>query len=126
MRSLLLPHAAALNRKRLGAVTFVGITGSAGKTTARLMAMAVLSTAYKVRSTGTSNTFDSVMSAIFATKPSDDFCVVEFSAAPKGCLDRSLATVQPKIGVVTSIGTDHLKAYHSVEAIAAQKSKVIE
>jgi hypothetical protein len=126
MRSLLLPHAAALNRKRLGNVTFVGITGSAGKTTARTLAMAVLSTAYKVRSTGSDNTFESVMRTVFATKPADDFCVMEFSAAPKGCLDRSLATVRPKIGVVTSIGTDHLKAYHSVEAIAAQKSKVIQ
>ena len=133
VRSQLLPHAAALNRKRLGGVTFVGITGSAGKTTAKNLARAVLSTNAKARSSsvGAANTFESVMSTVFATKPSDDFCVIEFSADPRGRLDPSLAldhllaTVRPKIGVVTSIGTDHLKTFHSVEAIAAQKSKVI-
>jgi UDP-N-acetylmuramoyl-tripeptide--D-alanyl-D-alanine ligase len=126
VRSLLLPHAAALNRKRLGRVTFIGITGSAGKTTAKTLARAVLSTTAKTRSSpATANTFEGVMSAVFATKPSDDFCVIELSAAPKGYLDRSLATVRPKIGVVTSIGTDHLKKYHSVEAIAEAKSQVI-
>jgi UDP-N-acetylmuramoyl-tripeptide--D-alanyl-D-alanine ligase len=132
VRSLLLPHAAALNRKRLEGVTFVGITGSAGKTTAKNLARAVLSTTARTRSSpATANTFESVMSTVFATKSSDDFCVIEFSADPRGsldpslALDRSLATVRPKIGVVTSIGTDHLKKYHSVEAIAEAKSKVI-
>lgn len=126
MRSLLLPHAAALNRKRLGGVAFVGITGSAGKTTTRILATAVLSTVGKVRSSvGTMNTFESVMSVVSTTKTSDDFCVIEFSAYPEEAFDRSLASVRPKIGIVTSIGTDHLKAFQSIEAIAEAKSKII-
>src|SRR3546814_19672722 len=31
----------------------------------------------------------------------------------------------PQIGVVTSIGTDHLKAFHSIAAIAEEKGKLI-
>lgn len=126
MRSLLLPHVARLHRKRLGDVTFVGITGSAGKTTAKILATAVLGTAGKIRPwAGTMNNFDHIMRVVVATKPSDDFCVIEFSAGAPGSLDRCLATVKPQIGVVTAIGTDHLKAYHSIEAIAAEKGKLI-
>ena len=126
MRSLLLPHAARLHRRRLDGVTFVGITGSAGKTTTKLLTTAVLSTAGRIRPwAGTMNNAEHIMSVVFATKPTDDYCVIEFSAGTPGSLDRSLATVKPRIGVVTSIGTDHLKAYHSVEAIAEEKAKLI-
>src|SRR3546814_305608 len=126
MRSLLLPGLAALHRRRLEKVTFVGITGSAGKTTAKILATAVLATAGKIRPwAGTMNNFDHIMAVVVATEPSDDFCVVEFSANKPGYLDRSLATVRPRIGVVIAIGKDHLKAFHSIEAIAEEKAKVI-
>src|SRR3546814_4221680 len=65
------------------------------------------------------------MAVVVATPPGDDFRVIEFSAGGPGALDRPLATVRPRIGVVTTIGTDHLKAFHSIEAIAEEKAKVI-
>ena len=40
-------------------------------------------------------------------------------------LEPALALVKPSIGVVTSIGTDHISAFGSIEAIAAEKSKLI-
>src|SRR3546814_12799988 len=46
-------------------------------------------------------------------------------AEKPGCFDRSLATVRPRIGVVTAIGADHLKAFHTIAAIAEEKAKVI-
>ncbi len=126
LRSLLLPHVAALHRRRLGGVTFVAVTGSAGKTTTKILATSVLATAGKIRPwDGTMNNFDHIMSVVTATKPGDDYCVIEFSAGSPGALDRSLEIVKPRIGVVTSVGSDHLKRYHSVEAIAEEKSKVI-
>jgi len=81
LRSLLLPHLAALHRKRLARVTFVAVTGSAGKTTTKILATAVLATAGKIRPwAGTMNNFDHIMSVVTATKPDDDYCVIEFSA----------------------------------------------
>src|SRR3546814_14630972 len=65
------------------------------------------------------------MAAVIATKPSDDFCVIELGAERPGNFDSYLAAVQPRIGVVTAVGTDHLKAFHSVEAITEEKAKVI-
>src|SRR3546814_12896217 len=64
------------------------------------------------------------MAAVLATQPSDDFCVVELGAGRSGW-ERSLATVRPRIGVVTAVGTDHLKVLHSIEAIAEEKAKLI-
>src|SRR3546814_16370553 len=65
------------------------------------------------------------MAAVIATKPSDDFCVIELGAERPGNFDSYLAAVQPRIGVVTAVGMDHLKAFHSIEAIAEEKAKVI-
>jgi UDP-N-acetylmuramoyl-tripeptide--D-alanyl-D-alanine ligase len=124
-RSFLLAHLAAAHRRRLAGITFVGITGSAGKTTTMLLTAAVLSAAGKVRSSRR-NKVDGVVDIVLATRPSDDFSVIELSAYPKGSLDRSLAMVKPGIGVITSIGTDHIRAFHSLEAIAAEKAKVIQ
>ena len=126
LRSRLLPPMAQFHRKRLENVTFVGITGSAGKTSTKILATAVLATAGKIRPwPGTMNNFEHIMRVIVATRVSDDFCVIEFSASGPNSLDRSLRTAKPKIGAVISIGTDHLKAYHSVEAIAEEKGKLV-
>src|SRR3546814_17542544 len=46
-------------------------------------------------------------------------------AEKPGFFARSLATVKPRIGVVTAIGADHLKAFHTIAAIAEEKAKVI-
>src|SRR3546814_12352909 len=63
------------------------------------------------------------MAAVLATQPSDDFCVVELGAGRSGW-ERSLATVRPRIGVVTADGTDHLQVLHSVEGLAGEKAKL--
>src|SRR5262245_52389948 len=119
-RAIVLTHLAAAHRRRLKGTTFVGVTGSAGKTTTTLLTAAVLATAGKVRSSKR-NRIDGVTDAALATKPTDDFSVVELSAYPRGSLDQAISIVRPKIGVVTSIGTDHLRAFPSIDAIAAEK-----
>lgn len=117
---------ATLHRKRLDKVTFVAITGSAGKTTTKMLTTAVLSTAGRVRPwPGTANNFEYIARIVVATNKSDDFCVVEFSAERPGYLDGPLALVRPQIGVVTSIGMDHIRSFHSVEKIADEKAKIV-
>jgi aminoacyl-tRNA hydrolase len=115
---------AALHRRRLDKVTFVAVTGSAGKTMTSLLAAAVLGTAGRTHPPRQANRFEYVMAAVLATQPDDDFCVVEMGAGRSGW-DRALATVRPRIGVVTAVGTDHLKMLHSIEAIAEEKAKLI-
>src|SRR3546814_8767006 len=89
-----------------------------------MLATAVLATAGRVQARG-GNRVDKIMSSICATRPDDSFCIIEMGAEKPGCFDRSLATVRPRIGVVTAIGADHLNAFHTNGAIAEEKAKVI-
>ena len=49
---------------------------------------------------------------------SDQFCVMEIGASGPGTLDDPISLVQPKIGVVTTVGFDHISQYGNIEAIA--------
>src|SRR3546814_9604996 len=91
MRPLVMPPLADLHRRRLDGVTFVAVTGSAGKTTTSLLAAAVLETAGRTRPPRQANRLEYVMAAVLATQPSDEFCVVELGAGRSGW-ERSLAT----------------------------------
>ena len=77
---------------------------------------------------GNNNLPADIAQAILRVKPTDKFCVLEVAAAIRGeriPLERPLSLVKPRIGVVTNIGSDHISAFGSVEAIAGEKSKLI-
>src|SRR3546814_15182513 len=63
LRPLIMPHLAALHRRRLGKVTFVAITGSAGKTTANLLTHAILAPAGRIQGHRQANRSVYVMAA---------------------------------------------------------------
>ena len=100
---------AIVHRRRMRDTTFIGVTGSAGKTTTKFMIGAVLATRQKGGFTpGTyNNTRSAARSLLRRARKGDDFHVVELSAGKRGALDDQLALIRPRIGVVTNIGTDH-------------------
>lgn len=117
---------ASFQRRRLNHVTFIGITGSAGKTTTKDLTAAILAGFGPCRKTYLSyNTLESVAGAIWHTNKNHRYCVTELGAYGPGTLDLSLRILEPDIAVVTMIGRDHYSAYKSVEAIAADKGKVV-
>jgi aminoacyl-tRNA hydrolase len=119
--------AAALKRTVLGGTTFVAVTGSAGKTTTKELLVAILSTHMRGHGTlATANYLLSVAKLVCATKRSHRFCVVELGLSGPGEIDAQLRIVRPLIGVVTSIGSDHVSAFGSREAIAAEKGNLVE
>lgn len=116
----------SLRRSRLRGVTFIGVTGSAGKTTTKDFAAAVLATTLSGRKSPHSlNEPYDIARAVWGVRDGDRFAVMELGAPSPGQIDGLLALVRPGIGVVTSIGTDHYTAYGSVDAIAAEKGKLI-
>lgn len=118
---------ARLKRRRLNAVTFVAITGSAGKTAAKDLSAAVLSVVGPCHCNKlTTNEHVGVAETILHTTPAHRYSVVELSAHKPGYIDRSLDLVKPRIGVLTLVARDHIKSYKSVEAIAAEKGKLIK
>jgi UDP-N-acetylmuramoyl-tripeptide--D-alanyl-D-alanine ligase len=111
-------------------VRFVGITGSCGKTSTKEFTAAILSVRFRGKwSPGIKNLPELIAETILEVSPRDEFCVLELAAAAFGeriPYGRFLEMVQPDVGVVTNIGTDHLSAFGSVEAIAEAKAGLID
>jgi UDP-N-acetylmuramoyl-tripeptide--D-alanyl-D-alanine ligase len=113
-------------RRGLERTRFVGIAGSAGKTTTKDLAIAVLSrSAPASGSLGTFNVIVDVAKAILRVRRRQGYCVVELPEHEPGALPQALEVLKPDIGVVTVIGDDHWSAYQSREAIAAEVSKLV-
>ena len=122
---------ARLHRIRLSQTTFVGITGSAGKTTTKNLSHLILSAFYPVTVTeGTMNTPIIIAETLLATEKKHRFCIMEIGGYKTGALDLPLRLVTPKIGVLTNIGKEHISAFkgkgEGVEGIAAEKAKLIK
>jgi UDP-N-acetylmuramoyl-tripeptide--D-alanyl-D-alanine ligase len=117
---------AACRRGMLKGVVFVAVTGSGGKTTAKDLIAAVLSTQFRgVKSPGQSNRIEEVPQTIFRVRRSHDFCVQELGAWGPGSLDASIDLLRPSIAVVTNIAADHRAAFRTLETTAEEKGKVI-
>ncbi len=105
----------------------IGITGSAGKTTAKELLYAMLATqASCVKSHDSNNQLYSVARTLIGTRPSARYIVQEVGASHPGGLDPMLALLQPRVGVVTNIGTEHFKTFRTPDGIAAEKRKLIQ
>ncbi len=112
--------------KRLKTVCFVGITGSAGKTTAKDLSASILRTAGECYSTPRSlNYSDGIARLLLRVSPRHRFCVLELSGGNPGELDRPLRLFTPNIAVLTLVARDHFKAFKSLEAIAREKAKLV-
>jgi aminoacyl-tRNA hydrolase len=117
---------AAYRRWRLLSVTFIGVTGSSAKTTTKDLIWEVLSVRLPGRkSSSSANELHDVARAIRLVRQAHRFLVAEVGAPTPGAIDRCLALLRPRIGVVTNIGTDHMSAYGSADRIAAEKRKLV-
>ena len=129
MRDLLLKASyrrAARHRRGLDHVVFVGVTGSAGKTTTKDLVGAVLATRYRgSKSPGTHNADHWVSRTVLGVRRDDGFCVMELGASGPGSLDDPIALVRPNIAVITNVGGDHRKAFRTLDATATEKGKVV-
>ena len=111
---------------KLGNTCFIGITGSCGKTTTTELIAAILAKQGPVRKLSHLNTTEYVASTILAVSPQHRFCVIELSAGEPGLLAKSVKLLRPNIGVVTNVGQDHYTCYRTLDAVAAEKGKLVE
>lgn len=105
---------------------FVGVTGSAGKTTAKHLLFEVLSGSLRgTANPGTLNAIPEVAKTVMRSRPWHDFCVSELSESRPGAMDEPLRLLRPRITIVTNVRDDHASAFESHEAIADEIEKAV-
>jgi len=114
-------------RSNLLNLTVIGITGSQGKTTAKELLAAILSSAAEtVAPQGNFNNEIGAPISLLQCTESTKYCIVEMGARHTGDIAHLCAIAQPDIGVVLKVGTAHLGEFGSIQAIADTKSELIQ
>ncbi|GAA3011709.1 UDP-N-acetylmuramoyl-tripeptide--D-alanyl-D-alanine ligase [Streptosporangium longisporum] len=111
----------------LPAVTVVGVTGSAGKTTTKdLLARLTARIGPTVAPVESFN--NEIGHPLTVLKAGEDtrFLVLELSARNVGHITHLARIAPPSIGVVLNVGTAHLGVFGSREAIARAKGELVE
>jgi UDP-N-acetylmuramoyl-tripeptide--D-alanyl-D-alanine ligase len=106
----------------------IGITGSYGKTSTRNFLMQVLSTQYRAVTTPKNINTDIGVARFILDHDfsSDDIFVVEMGAYAKGEIKLIADMVQPEIGIITTIGPEHLALFGTMENIRETKGELFE
>ncbi|MBZ9751682.1 UDP-N-acetylmuramoyl-tripeptide--D-alanyl-D-alanine ligase [Deinococcus sp. HMF7604] len=107
--------------ERAHAPLVVGITGSAGKTTAKSYAAAALEALFMP----VYNTMPAIACFLIEHSRAGRPLVVEMGIDRPGEMAELMALVRPDVGVVTTIGPAHLEQLGSVENIAREKGEIL-
>lgn len=119
------PTKAMLRRLMRPGATYVGVTGSCGKTTTTRLIGAVLSSAGECRTDAGRNGPGRVILNLLTVGSNTKFCVQELSGSRPGRIKMQTRFLRPQIGVITTIGGDHYKNFRSLEATAREKVELV-
>lgn len=105
----------------------IGITGSYGKTSMKFILKTILSEKYNVLATPESynTTMGNVKIIRKELKPEHEIFISEMGARYKGDIRKICDFVYPQIGIITSIGPQHLETFKTIEGVAATKGELL-
>ena len=103
--------------------SLIGVTGSAGKTTAKELIAAALEASCTPGSLNTLNYLATYL--LNEVKPNSQH-VLELGIDRIGEMDELMALINPDIGVITSVGPAHLEFFGSLETIAFEKGRILQ
>lgn len=106
----------------------IGITGSYGKTTSKFILTRILSEKYNVLCTPQSfNTPMGVVRTIRESlKPQTDIFVCEMGAKNIGDIKEICDIVNPDMGMITSVGAQHLETFKTVDNVFSTKFELAD
>jgi len=114
-------------RNRMQHCTFIGITGSHGKTTTKdLLSHLLAVSGETVVPEGSFNNELGVPLTILKCTEKTKFCVVEMGARHRGDIASLCEIARPQIGVVLVVGSAHVGEFGSREEIAKAKGELID
>ncbi|MBQ6841217.1 MAG: UDP-N-acetylmuramoyl-tripeptide--D-alanyl-D-alanine ligase [Bacilli bacterium] len=121
-------NAALSKLDKMSNINRIGITGSFGKTSTKMILDSILRTTYKGFYTPASfNTPNGILMTI-NSEPTifNDYFISEMGAKNVGEIKELCDLVQPKYGILTSIGAAHLESFKSLDNICKTKFELIE
>jgi UDP-N-acetylmuramoyl-tripeptide--D-alanyl-D-alanine ligase len=106
----------------------IGITGSYGKTSTKHFITAILSEKFSVLMTPESYNTPMGVTKVIRNELQDShqIFVCEMGARQKGDIKVLVKLANPKIGVITSIGPQHLETFGTIENVAKTKFELVE
>ncbi|MDP2323696.1 MAG: aminoacyl-tRNA hydrolase [Gammaproteobacteria bacterium] len=113
-------------RRILTRPVYIGVAGSAGKTTTKELLLAML--AHRGGGVGNHSSFsniEEIAKALLKLRPWHRVFVTELSEHRPNEMDRPLALLRPSIGIVTVVGDDHVSAQYPRAAITREMGKLI-
>lgn len=113
-------------RAYIGKPVYIGVTGSAGKTTTKEILFGMLS----VKGHGSVNRasysrVEEIAKAMLRLRPSSKYFATELSGDYRGAMTKTLGLLHPSIGIVTVVRDDHTSAEYSTEDVAREKSRLV-
>lgn len=119
----------ALNKlAKMNNINIIGITGSFGKTSTKMVLDTILKTKYKGFFTPASfNTPNGIIITINNEKTIfNDYFISEMGAKNVGEIKELCDIVHPKYGILTTIGEAHLESFKTIDNICKTKFELIE
>ena len=109
-------------------LTIIGITGSYGKTSTKHYLHRILSEKYNVLMTpGSYNTLMGVIITIRRDlKPYHNVFIVEMGAKQNGDIKEICDLVNPKYGILTAVGGQHLETFKTIENVQKTKFELVD
>ena len=121
-----LGRVAAYHRQRF-AIPVVAVTGSNGKTTAKEMIAAVLSTRWRVlKPEGSFNNQWGLPLTLLRLTAEHEALVVEIGTNQKGEIAALSELAAPTVGVVTTVAPVHTEFLGSLEGVRAEKAALVQ
>lgn len=117
-----------LKKKEYKDLIKIGITGSYGKTSTKFILKTILSEKYNVLATpGSYNTtMGNVRIIREELKPEHQVYIAEMGARKRFDIQEICQFVNPQIGIITSIGPQHLETFKKIENVAKTKGELLK
>lgn len=117
---------ASLYRKTL-TMPVVGLTGSCGKTTTKMLIQRILAEVGRVDATqGTLNNDYGVPLTLLNIHPKSNFAVIEMGANHLHEIAYLTYMTRPNIALITNAGPVHLEGFGSIEGVAQGKGEIFQ
>ncbi|MBI4665893.1 MAG: UDP-N-acetylmuramoyl-tripeptide--D-alanyl-D-alanine ligase [Nitrospinae bacterium] len=122
-----LQELAAYHRRKFRKLIVVGVTGSSGKTTVKNLIAGALSVKYNTLKTeGNLNNHIGTPLTLLNLTAKHQAAVIEMGMSSPGEIARLAKIADPKIGVITNVGSAHMGKLGSVAAVRAAKAELLE